>query len=834
MGGEPVLLICPPYAPLERPSLGLSVLKAALAQHQVGCQVVYANLSFAERIGVHAYDVLSRTNSNDLAADWTFRVAAFPDAAVDEAAYFEYVREGIESFAHLLPKVGLDGTMRELVERVSQHARPFVDEFTECVVAGRPHIVGCGSTFQQHVAALAILRAVKRRAPDIITVLGGANCEAEMGVATHYECPWVDYVVSGEAEEAFPVLCLRLLGGCVEPPVEEIPLGVIGPPHRRATTGYSDLFRCPPRAVLADMNQAPVPDFDDYFAWLEATVRHRIEPGLMMETSRGCWWGAVSHCTFCGLNGESMSYRQKSPERMVSEISTLVARYNVPRVYMVDNILPHSYLGSVTSALASKQNAPHIFYETKANLKRSHLESLASANIRWIQPGIESFDDDILKAMGKGTTARQNILALKSARACGINVYWLLLYDFPDELDSKYEFMASWLPLIAHLQPPRALSFVQFVRFSPYERRRERYGLKLNADRGYTWVYPWARESIDNFAYYFDDYSRGRDRIEFHHERPPRRRGLRALRSVFLEWTAQWPHFGLDGRETMAKLFVEDSGSALTITDTRLCAPEPSRVLNGLHRALCLICDDAPPEAGVAARLEGRFGIVVSEDILRLAIDDLLRWKLLLRLGKFLIGLPLFGRPTPMPLWTAYPGGRVISREECLVRDNLPALGLFARLAVNGLADSTPADPDPLAIAAVIANCWLDRGFQDRLLQSGASVLRESGIGLRQNAAVRIVIDDTRRLHFVLARSPLDQSLRVHPLPPAPSFLQLYAYIYEAARCDESFRRKLLARPKQTLRDLGADLGDDIEVMLYEATAAEAYLSVPLAGLCPH
>jgi hypothetical protein len=52
-------------------------------------------------------------------------------------------------------------------------------------------------------------------------------------------------------------------------------------------------------------------------------IGERIEPGLLIETSRGCWCGAVSHCTFCGLNGEGMAYRRKSPQRVIDRKSAI-------------------------------------------------------------------------------------------------------------------------------------------------------------------------------------------------------------------------------------------------------------------------------------------------------------------------------------------------------------------------------------------------------------------------------------------------------------------------------------------------------------------------------
>ena len=41
---------------------------------------------------------------------------------------------------------------------------------------------------------------------------------------------------------------------------------------------------------------------------------------LFFETSRGCWWGQIHHCLFCGLNGDTIAYRSKSPGRAVEEL----------------------------------------------------------------------------------------------------------------------------------------------------------------------------------------------------------------------------------------------------------------------------------------------------------------------------------------------------------------------------------------------------------------------------------------------------------------------------------------------------------------------------------
>ena len=124
----------------------------------------------------------------------------------------------------------------------------------------------------------------------------------------------------------------------------------------------------------------PTPDYDDYFDALRAsTLSNLIRPGLLAESSRGCWWGEKSHCTFCGLNGTGMKYRSKSPERVLTELAELSRRYGVSGIQFVDNILDMSYFRHVLPRLAAAGGRYALFYETKANLKREQVELLADA-----------------------------------------------------------------------------------------------------------------------------------------------------------------------------------------------------------------------------------------------------------------------------------------------------------------------------------------------------------------------------------------------------------------------------------------------------------------------
>ena len=154
---------------------------------------------------------------------------------------------------------------------------------------------------------------------------------------------------------------------------------------------------------------------------------------VVVETSRGCWWGAKHHCTFCGLNGDTMAFRSKSPARAFDEIDGLTRRHGIDKVGCVDNILDMDYVATLFPQLAASGLQLELFYEVKSNLRYDQLLTLRHGGMRQIQPGIESFSDQVLQLMDKGVTGLQNIQLLRWSEELGIDCAWNLLAGFPGE-----------------------------------------------------------------------------------------------------------------------------------------------------------------------------------------------------------------------------------------------------------------------------------------------------------------------------------------------------------------------------------------------------------------
>jgi magnesium-protoporphyrin IX monomethyl ester (oxidative) cyclase len=641
-----VCLVLMPYADVERPSIALGLLKASLQERGIETTAIYPNIWFAEKIGLDVYQNFSSSEPTYLAGEWTFAGAAFPEFQPKSSEYFQLLLNYGES---------LD-SLQQGFAWVREQAPAFVERVAQHILKGQPRIVACSSMFQQHCASLALLRRIRELNPEIVTIMGGANCEGAMGQATLREFPWLDFVCSGEGDEMLYQLCRKLLDRGRNLAPEELPYGVIG--RSQVSQGTFQLEA--PRASISNLDDLPIPDYDDYFQTLShSSLAPFIEPGLPIETSRGCWWGQKSQCTFCGLNGEGMTYRSKSPERVIREFAELSQRYGLQKFEVVDNILDLNHINTVLPVFEGLPQPYAIFYETKANLKREQLQQLAAAGVCWLQPGIESLDDSVLKLFKKGNSTAINVQFLKWSRELGIRLSWNLLTGVPGESKTWYQEVLAWLPLIVHLQPPGFAAPLRYDRFSPYHEHPEDWGLKLSPKPTYFYVYPLSPEAMSDLAYFFEDraaqsqeYSNTRKSLLFSYPQ-----WQESGESALQKWTIQW--INLFWSKNPPILSMVDEGERLQILDTRPCAIASQHSLSGLAYWVYLTCDGALTAKEILLNLQGKYQLTLSWDEVEPIVRELCQRRIMLELNGRYLSLALKAPIPPLPTSREAPSGYI-------------------------------------------------------------------------------------------------------------------------------------------------------------------------------
>jgi ribosomal peptide maturation radical SAM protein 1 len=561
-----ILLIQMPFAVVYRPSIALSLLRAVLQQHGFACDILYLNHDFAARVGIPVYQQIAEDLPQQLQiGEMAFAPTVFPAPA-------GHWQGGAASYARLAPECG------HLLPLLSQAAEAFIQAALQRTNWASYRLVGFSNTFQQIVPCLSLARRIKSLpgAPEVI--LGGANCEGEMGEALHRNFPWIDFVCQGEGEALMPALARYLFND------EGQPGDIAGLIWRDAGRTVEN----GPGPML-DLNSLPRPSYDDWLAQLARIDLPIPRQNLMLpvETARGCWYGAKAHCTFCGLNGSTMAFRSKSADRVIDEFADLRS-YGIPSIYSVDNILDFRYYKTVLPRLAQAEHGMSIFWEIKSNLTREQLRQLSDAGVTVIQPGIESLSSAVLRLMRKGVTAVQNIRLLKWCAELRVGVLWHLLYGFPGEDPQDYDRMADLVPSLMHLPAPKyGCTLVFLERFSPMHRDPKGHGLtRVRASPGYRAVFPLPEQELNRLAFYFD--------ADFSEPQDPNTYVMPLRRAVDL-WR------GVSGR---AVLQFTERDDDIIVLDTRPCSTERQSVLSGLQRDVLLVCEDGVPASGLHGRID--------------------------------------------------------------------------------------------------------------------------------------------------------------------------------------------------------------------------------------
>lgn len=566
-----LVLVNMPFADRRRPSFALSQLSAMVRRElgdEFSVRVCYLNHDFIRFLGPGLYDTITEDLSENLAGlgDWFFRAVAFPDHEDNTAEYFARYYAGAEY-----------GAFRETLLRRRERLYGFCEGLAQQYGLTEADVVGFSSMFAQTVPSLAMAQVVKEWNPQTVTVMGGANCEAPMGAALAANTDQIDYYFSGPALRTFPRF-LRLVADDELEKADAIP-GIV---TRRNCTDPK--YR---KAIGPDL------DIDEYFepdyaafvesfdAMASATGEGaELEPLMFFETSRGCWWGERAHCTFCGLNGQTMAFRAMSPANALRQFDKLFEHAPwCKRFNCTDNIMPMDYLTEVFPKLNTPDGVS-IFYEVKVGLDQEDLQTMARAGVTEVQPGIEALNTHTLKLMRKGTSVFQNVQLLKNCVRYGISPAWNLLVGFPGEPESTFEKYAVDLPLLTHLPPPDGCFPVRFDRYSPYFDQAKEYRLDLHPVDYYRLIYPFPQEDLAQLAYYFQDRGDGEYMVAA-------ALWSRKLGDLVQQWREGWD------RQERPELRMrrEEPGGAAVVYDSRTTAartlrldPQTATVLEYLDR----------------------------------------------------------------------------------------------------------------------------------------------------------------------------------------------------------------------------------------------------------
>jgi len=140
--------------------------------------------------------------------------------------------------------------------------------------------------------------------------------------------------------------------------------------------------------------------------------------------------------------------------------------------------------------------------------------------------------------------------------------------------------------------------------------------------------------------------------------------------------------------------------------------------------------------------------------------------------------------------------------------------GLVDPAALDRLIDTYETKVGPRNGARVVAKAWADPAYRQRLLADATSAIAELGYIGRQGEDM-VVLENTPKVHNLVVCTLCS----CYPWP----VLGLPPVWYKAA----PYRSRAVLDPRGVLREFGAEVGDDVEVRVWDSTAELRYLVLP-------
>ncbi len=585
-----IALVSMPWTAVSEPSLGLGILKAQLTSEGIESRVFHLNLLLLRHVTGVTYQQIS--------SYWALNEFVFT-GALDEHISQDQADCLLERcHAQCDPTVPFsytdpDDFGRVLIKLRTEIVPRYLNDCAAEILAYQPTMVGFTCLFDQTMAAAALARVLKSRAPGIQIVLGGYALEGPPGLEVLNAFPQVDAVAAGDGEPIIGAIA-RASAGLGK--LEAVP-GVL------TRTNPSGL----PRAKF-ELDKSPLPDYSDWFRDLQRAERDDkvkiITTVLPVESSRGCWWGQKQHCIFCGIDDETMSYRSKRAETVLSQLAEMRRLYGTDIPYRFsDYIFPHHFTNDLLPKLAEVEPRYVLHCEIKANQNDERIRAFANAGFTEMQPGIESFDTNVLKLMRKGVTGIQNVHTVKLGYRYGVLINYNILCAIPGEKHEWYLRMVDLLPRLYHLTPPVTRTETIVTRFAPLQTDPSFFNIATPPRHHRCYDSLFSQEflqetgfCLDNYAYYFER------PIPFDVKSHPTYRTL-----IF-----EVDHWKKLHTEREVELSFELDDNLLHIKDTRFDEPREFE-LNEDDTTVYLACDGAPQTLAALARQTGLSPERVSE-----------------------------------------------------------------------------------------------------------------------------------------------------------------------------------------------------------------------------
>lgn len=270
-----------------------------------------------------------------------------------------------------------------------------------------PDVVGI-TAYTVHVNVVKLLfEKIKKANPEIFTVVGGHH--ATVMPEDFINHPFVDLAVVGEGVFTFKEVIARL---DTRRDIDGIP-GTAFRKNGKVIVNKS--------GQVDDLDSFPFPDRNLTRKYRNSYFSEWMKPLASIRTSKGCFF----KCNFCALwKLTGGKYLTRNPERIVKELGAIEEDF----VFFADDesLLDANRMkvlaGLIKEAGIKKQYFLYGRSDTIAKYP-DLIETWKKVGLKRVFVGLESFRDDDLKQIRKGSTIKNNVEAVRILKSLDIDIF---------------------------------------------------------------------------------------------------------------------------------------------------------------------------------------------------------------------------------------------------------------------------------------------------------------------------------------------------------------------------------------------------------------------------
>ena len=141
--------------------------------------------------------------------------------------------------------------------------------------------------------------------------------------------------------------------------------------------------------------------------------------------------------------------------------------------------------------------------------------------------------------------------------------------------------------------------------------------------------------------------------------------------------------------------------------------------------------------------------------------------------------------------------------------------GLVSTDAIDAVVELYERDVGPQNGAKVVARAWVDERYRERLLSTANEAITELGFGGAEGDNM-VVVEHTPTVHNMIVCTLCS----CYPWP----VLGLPPSWYKSP----PYRARAVSEPRAVLREFGLELGDEVEIRVWDSSAEVRYLVLPM------